>query len=159
MHWTRRRPTRKRCGRDRWRSRGCRRRWKLGWQKVGAERNKLMKEKVELEENEKTLYFELEKCHSFMLWISEEFFQQGVRQTAFYHNIPVEDPRYDLEKDMVDGKLVPLGENVDAVMDENKWENDTRWNRLSQSHHLRRSLRLFNWIYWTRIVGLDQSFF
>jgi len=32
----------------------------------------------------------------------------------------MDDPRYDLNKDMEDGKLVPLGGNVDTVMEEPK---------------------------------------
>jgi len=29
----------------------------------------------------------------------------------------MDDPSYDLNKDVVDGKLVPLGENVDTVIE------------------------------------------
>ncbi|KAL9331422.1 hypothetical protein ACSQ67_001032 [Phaseolus vulgaris] len=50
---------------------------------------------------------------------SEDCFYHGLQQAAFYHKVPTEDPRYDLDKDMVDGKLVPIlpmegvgGENV-----------------------------------------------
>jgi len=88
-----------------------------------AEKAELAKEKVEAEEREKELSTEVEKCHAFMLRISEDFFHQSLRQVAFYHGVPVEDPRYDLDKDVVDGKLVPIGGNIDTPMKDAGGEN------------------------------------
>ena len=85
---------------------------------VEAEKAELAKEKAEAEERGKTLFVEVEKCHAFMLCISEECFHQGLRQTTFFHGIPTEDSCYDLDKDVVDGKLVPIGGNADATMEE-----------------------------------------
>jgi len=60
-----------------------------------------------------------------MLRISEDCFHQGLRQAAFYHDVLAEGPRYDLDKDVVDGKLVSIGRNVDTVMEQAKGgEND-----------------------------------
>ena len=50
---------------------------------------------------------EVAKCHDFMLHISEEYFRLGIQQGACLHGAPLEDDRYDLEKMVVDGKLVP----------------------------------------------------
>ena len=47
--------------------------------RVEAERNKLLKDKVDAELKEKVLTAELEKCHKFMLRINEKSFQQGVQ--------------------------------------------------------------------------------
>jgi len=76
--------------------------------RVEAERNQLLKEKVDAKEKEKTLVAEMEKCHSFMLRINEEIFWQGVRQVAFYNGVSANEPRYDLNKDVLYEKLVPL---------------------------------------------------
>jgi len=46
--------------------------------KVEAERDQLLKGKVDAEEREKTLAAKLEKCHSFLLRVNEEIFWQGV---------------------------------------------------------------------------------
>jgi len=83
-----------------------------------AEKADLAKEKVAVEEREKALLTEVEKCHAFMLHISENCFHQGLRQAAFYHGVSAEDPCYDLDKDVVDGKLVPIGGNVDTPMED-----------------------------------------
>jgi len=53
-----------------------------------------------------------------MLKINEECFYQGIRQTTFYHEVPMEDLRYDLNKDVVNGELVPFGGNAENVMEE-----------------------------------------
>ena len=45
--------------------------------------------------------------------VSEESFNQGVRQVAFFHGVLAEDSWYDLEKDVVNSQLVPLGEGTD----------------------------------------------
>jgi len=42
-----------------------------------------------------------------MLRISEEYFRLGIQQAACLHGAPLEDDRYDIEKMVVDGKLVP----------------------------------------------------
>ncbi|KAK7335424.1 hypothetical protein VNO80_27261 [Phaseolus coccineus] len=47
----------------------------------------------------------------------------GVRQVAFFHSAPENDPHYDVDKDVINGRLVPLGGDVDALM-ENKDEAD-----------------------------------
>jgi len=85
---------------------------------VEAVKAELAKEKAEAGEREKTLSTEMEKCHSFMLCISEDCFHQGLRQTTFYHSVPTEDPRYDMDQDVVDWKLVPIGGNADTSMKE-----------------------------------------
>jgi len=43
-----------------------------------AEKAELAKEKVEAEERKKTLLAEVEKCHAFMMRISEDCFHQGL---------------------------------------------------------------------------------
>jgi len=92
---------------------------------IEAEKAELAKEKAEAEEREKELTTEVEKCHSFMLRISEDCHPQGLWQVAFYHDVSVEDPHYDLDKDVVDVKLVPIGGNVDTATEEaNDGEND-----------------------------------
>jgi len=85
---------------------------------VEAERNQLLKDSVDAELKEKVLAAELEKCHEFMLRINVESFQHGVRKVAFFHGVPMDDPRYDLNKNVVDGKLVPVGRNADTIMEE-----------------------------------------
>ncbi|KAL9284942.1 hypothetical protein ACSQ67_024699 [Phaseolus vulgaris] len=60
----------------------------------------------------------MEKCREFMLRINEESFYHGIRRVAFYHDVPMDDPRYDLNKDVVNGELVPLGGNAENVMEE-----------------------------------------
>jgi len=82
-----------------------------------AEKANLSKEKAVAEEREKALSTEVEKCHTFMMHISEDCFYQGLRQAAFYHGVPAEDPRLDLDKDVVDGKLVPIGRSADTPIE------------------------------------------
>jgi len=41
---------------------------------------------------------------------------------AFFHGVPTENSRYDLEKDVVNGQFVPLGEGVDQVMEDQQIE-------------------------------------
>jgi len=60
-----------------------------------------------------SLNAEIEKCQGFMLRINEESFNQGLRQAAFFHGIPADDSRYDLGKDVVNDRLVSLGEDAD----------------------------------------------
>jgi len=91
---------------------------KAAFARVDAERDQLLKEKVDAEERERTLNVEMEKCQEFMIRIKEESFYQGVRQVAFFHGVSTDDPRYDLGKDVVNGNLVPLGENAHNVMEE-----------------------------------------
>ena len=74
---------------------------------VMAERDLLKKEKDDLTVEKESLNAEIKQCQSFMLRISEESFNQGVRQVAFFHGVPVEDTRYDPGMDVVDGRLVP----------------------------------------------------
>jgi len=85
---------------------------------IEEEKAQLAKEKAEAEEMEKALTAEVEKCHSFMLRISKDCFHQGLWQAAFFHGIPAKDPLYDLNKDVIYGKLVPIGGNVDTTMEE-----------------------------------------
>ncbi len=58
-------------------------------------------------DREEALKAEVAKCHDFMLRISEEYFRLGIQQVACLHGAPLEDDRYDIEKIVVDGKLVP----------------------------------------------------
>ena len=53
-----------------------------------------------------------------MLRINEESFYQGVRHAAFFHGVLTEDSRYNLEKDVVNGELVPLRGGADQVMED-----------------------------------------
>jgi len=69
-----------------------------------------------------------------MLGISGKYFRQGLRQAAFFHGIPVEDSQYDIEKDVVEGKLVPLDRATDEEMKEtNGGENTTPYNEPNAS--------------------------
>jgi len=77
--------------------------------KLTAEWDQLLSEKANAAAREESLNAELEKCQGFMLQVSEESFNQGVRQVAYYHDVPSDDPQYDLCMDAVDGKLMPLG--------------------------------------------------
>jgi len=86
--------------------------------KVMAERDQLVKEKVHSEAKEKSLANEVEKCQEFMLCINEERFYQGIQQAAFFHGVPSEDSRYDLEKDVVNNQLVSLGGAADHTMED-----------------------------------------
>jgi len=65
-------------------------------------------------DREEALKAEVAKCHDFMLRISEEYFRLGIQQVACLHGAPLEDDRYDIEKIVVDGKLVPTnsGDNM-----------------------------------------------
>jgi len=56
---------------------------------------------------EEALKAEVAKCHDFMLHISEEYFRLDIQQAVCLHGAPLEDDRYDIEKMVVDGKLVP----------------------------------------------------
>jgi len=58
-------------------------------------------------DREEVLKAEVAKCQDFMLRISEEYFWLGIQQAACLHGIPAEDDRYDIEKVVVDGELVP----------------------------------------------------
>jgi len=53
-----------------------------------------------------------------MLRINKENFYQGVRQVAFFHCILSKDSWYDIEKDVVNGELMLIGEGVDHAMDD-----------------------------------------
>jgi len=66
-----------------------------------------------------------------MFHISEEYFHQGLRQAAFFHGIPAKDARYDIEKDVVEGKLVSVGGGADEEMKEagGEGESDTPYNK------------------------------
>jgi len=86
--------------------------------KVMAERDLLVKEKADAEAKGESLAAEVEKCQEFML----QNFYQGVRQTSFFHGVPSEDWWYDLEKDVVNGQLVPLGGGADHVMEDQQTE-------------------------------------
>ena len=89
--------------------------------KLTAERDELVQEKADLTTEKESLNVEIEKYQGFMLRINEESFNQGLRQATFFHGIPADDSRYDLGKDVVNGRLVPLGEDVDdagQVMEE-----------------------------------------
>jgi len=88
--------------------------------KVEVERDHLMKEKVNVKAKEKSLIVEIEKCQEFMLKINEESFYQGIRQAAFYHGVLMEDHRYDVNKDVVNGELVSLGGNAKNAIKEDE---------------------------------------
>jgi len=90
--------------------------------KVMGERDLLVKEKADAEAKGESLAAEVEKCHEFMLHINEESFYQGIQQAAFFHDVRSEDSRYDLEKDMVNGQMVPLGGGVDHVIEDQQTE-------------------------------------
>ena len=51
----------------------------------------------------------LEETEAFLLRISKNCFFQGIHQAAFYHRMPINDGRYDVDKDVVSGKLVSVG--------------------------------------------------
>jgi len=90
---------------------------------IEAEKAELAKGKVEAKEREEALSVEVEMCHTFMLRRSEDYFHQELRQSALYHGIPLKDPQYDLDQDVVDGKLVPIGGNADNPMEDKGGEN------------------------------------
>jgi len=89
---------------------------------VMAERDLLKKEKVDLTVEKESLSAEIEQCQDFMLRVSEEKFNQGVRQIAFFHGVLVEDTRYDSGMDVVDGQLVLLegedAEEADQILED-----------------------------------------
>jgi len=76
---------------------------------VMAERADVVKEKEDLAADKESLSAQVEQLQGFMLSINEESFNQGVRQVAFYHGVPVDDPRYDSGMDVINDQLMPLG--------------------------------------------------
>ena len=85
---------------------------------IRAEKQTALKAQEELTKNleaqlkqgadrEEALQTEVAKCQDFMVRISEEYFRLGIQQVACLHGTPLEDDRYDIEKLVVDGKLVP----------------------------------------------------
>ncbi|KAK7335054.1 hypothetical protein VNO80_26824 [Phaseolus coccineus] len=43
---------------------------------------------------------------------------KGMRQVAFFHSVPENDPRYDVDKDLINGRLVSLDRDVNALMED-----------------------------------------
>ena len=117
---------------------------------VIAERDQLVKEKADAEANEKSLVPRWKNAKGFMLCINEESFYQGVRQAAFIHSIPSEDSRYDLEKDVVNGELVPLGGGADSVDHEMEDQQIEIAQPSIGLDYLRNA--------WIRVVGFDQFY-
>jgi len=116
------------------------------------------KEEVEAEEREKTLSTEVKKCQSFMLRITDDYFHQGLRQVAFFHGIPIEDSRYDIEKDVVEGKLVTINRGVDEVMKDANGEGENVFAPQNESEPSFEELfePLSMKISWPRDVGIKQ---
>lgn len=87
-----------------------------------TERDSLMEEKTRLTTEKESLDAKIDQYQGFMLRVSEESFNQGVRQVAFFHGVSAEDSWYDPNKDVVNDLLVPLGgedaEDVDQVMED-----------------------------------------
>jgi len=92
-----------------------------------------------------------------MMHISEDSFYWGLHQATFFHDIPVEDSRYDIEKDVVGRKLVSINGGADKVMKEvdGDGENATPRNEPEPSFE-----ELFEplWsnISWSQDVGLNN---
>jgi len=94
---------------------------KVTLSQVMAERADAVKEKEELAVDKESLRAQVEQLQGFMLSINEESFNQGVRQVAFYHGIPADDPRYDSGMDVINGQIMPLGgEDAEDVDQENE---------------------------------------
>ena len=72
---------------------------------------------------QKTLADELEHYLFFLIRISKQSFNQGIRQTTFYHGVPIDDSSYDEEKDVIDGKLVSVGGDEEEDEVEGQGEN------------------------------------
>ena len=84
---------------------------KITLEEVTVERADAIKEQERLAAEKELLTAQVEQLQGFMLSIDEESFRQGVRQVAFFHGVPVDDERYDSNMDVVDGRLMPLGED------------------------------------------------
>lgn len=63
------------------------------------------------EEEKKALNVKLEETEAFLLRINKSFFFQGVCLAAFYHGILLDDNWYDVDKEVIDGKLISLGDD------------------------------------------------
>ena len=89
--------------------------------KVMTERDDVVKAKEELIADKESLSSQVEQLQGFMLSINEESFNQGVRQVAFYHDVPVDDERYESNMDVIGGQLMPLGgeeaKDTDQIME------------------------------------------
>jgi len=115
-------------------------------------------------EREKALIAEVEKCQIFMLHISDDCFHQGLCQVAFFHNMPAEDTQYDVDKVVVEGKVV----RIDGGMDEAMKDAEGNAENVTTSHNEPESsfeelfdllLMKIYWlmkISWTRYVGVKQ---
>ena len=84
---------------------------KITLEEVTVERADAIKEQERLAAEKELLTAQVEQLQGFMLSIDEESFRQGVRRVAFFHGVPVDDERYDSNMDVVDGRLMPLGED------------------------------------------------
>jgi len=83
---------------------------KITLDEVAAGRADAIKEQERLAAEKELLIAQIEQLQGFMLSINEQSFRQGVRQVAFFHGVPDDDERYDSNMDVVDGRLMPLGD-------------------------------------------------
>jgi len=60
-------------------------------------------------EKHKVVANELAYYQLFLLCVRKEGFNQGIRQAIFFHGIPIDDKRYDVSKDIINGELVSVG--------------------------------------------------
>jgi len=59
------------------------------------------------------------------LRISKNYFHQDLRQATFFHGVPLEDNRYDMNKGIVNGKFISVNRNEDDNMDNAEGQGDT----------------------------------
>jgi len=64
---------------------------KVTLSEVMTERDSLMEEKTRLTTEKESLDAKIDQYQGFMLRVSEESFNQGVRQVAFFHGVSAED--------------------------------------------------------------------
>jgi len=74
---------------------------------------------------EKVLTRELEECQSFViLRISKKLLLQDLRQAAFFDGVLLENYRYDMNKDNVDGKFISIEADEDENMENAEGQGD-----------------------------------
>jgi len=57
---------------------------------------------AKVSEEKGMLVAKLEESEAFLLCISKKCFFQSVCQDAFYHGMPINDDRYDVERDLME---------------------------------------------------------
>ena len=68
-----------------------------------------LKAEEEAKTRRKALAEELAHYQSFLLRISKQCFNKGIRQATYFQGVPIDDAWYDENKDVINGELVSVG--------------------------------------------------